>query len=72
MDARRPRVVGSESGIARFRDDNTESEHVRRDGWRHGHRHGWYGYGKPWGWLKQRYLERHYGWERGGYDGWRR
>jgi hypothetical protein len=46
-------------------------EHVRRDGWRHGRRHGWYRYGTP-GWWKLRALERHYGWERGAYDGWRR
>jgi hypothetical protein len=46
--------------------------HVRRDGWRHGHgpRHGWH-YGTPWS-LKQRLLERHYGWAPGAYDGWRR
>jgi hypothetical protein len=44
-------------------------DHVRRDGWRHGQRHGWYGHGIPW-WKKLRYLERHYGWQRGPYDRW--
>jgi hypothetical protein len=46
-------------------------DHVRRDGWRQGRRHGWYAYGIPW-WLKLRALQHHYGWERGPYDGWRR
>ena len=44
-------------------------DHVRRDGWRHGRHHGWYG--MPW-WIKNRYLQQHYGWERGQHDGWRR
>jgi hypothetical protein len=46
-------------------------DHTRRDGWRHGRRHGWYGHGIPW-WQKLRLLEQHYGWQRGPYDGPRR
>jgi hypothetical protein len=53
------------------RDQGSRYDHVRRDGWRHGRRHGWYGYGIPWQ-QKLRALERHYGWDRGGHDGWRR
>ena len=51
-------------------DNGSRYDHVRREGWRHGQHHGWYGYGMPS--QKLRYLERYYGWAPGAYDGWRR